>query len=346
MIEFQGVYFDGKSSKAHSVSVVFDGGIIHICGEGDYPVLDIPVEDCTITPPLGKTIRSIKLPNGAQCETNNMKAVSALEHITGRNSGMRFVHFLENRWKTAAGALVGMALCIWLFITYGIPFFAQKIAYSVPPELTKEMSRQTIKILDRKFLKPSELDRGKTGKLQEEFQHLYNEIDAGLNYRLEFRKSPYIGPNAFALPSGLIIMTDELVNLADNNRELQAILVHEIAHVKKRHGLRSIIQSSGVFLLVSVLVGDITSITSTAASLPTLLARSGYSRKFETEADRIAATYFIQKGWGTGPYQAILLRITQNMRNYPGKSLLSSHPLTNERIKYLQDIETSMSGRD
>ncbi|NOZ68664.1 MAG: M48 family metallopeptidase [Deferribacteres bacterium] len=343
MIEFTGVYFDGKTSRAYAVSVVFDGRTLHIRGvEGDYPALDIPLEDCTITPPLGNTMRSIQLPGGAQCQTSDTAAVSALERLTGQNRGMGFVHRLENRWKTAVGALAGLVLCVWVFVTYGIPFLAEKIAYSVPPELAEQMSRQAIEMLDRRFLKPSELDPGKTEKLQEEFQHLHSEIDPDSDYRLEFRKSPYIGPNAFALPSGLIIMTDELVDLADSNRELLAILAHETAHVKKRHGLRSIIQNSGVFLLVSALAGDITSITSTAASLPTLLARSGYSRKFETEADTVAALYMIRKGWGTGPFQAILLRITRDMADYPGESLLSSHPLTNQRVQHLRDIEASM----
>ncbi len=343
MIEFKGAYFDGKISRAYPVSVVFDGRRLHIRGvDGDYPALDIAPEDCAITPPLGNTMRYIKLPGGAQCETADTEAVSALEHLTGRNAGMRLVHFMEKRWKTAAAALAGLVLCVWVFVTYGIPFVAQKIAYSVPPELTEQMSRQAIKMLDRRFLKPSELDREKSRELQGEFRRLYREIDGDFDYRLEFRKSPYIGPNAFALPSGLIIMTDELVKLAADNRELQAILVHEIAHVKKRHALRSIIQNSGVFLLVSALAGDVTSITSTAASLPTLLAQSGYSRKFETEADRAAAVYMIRKGWGTRPLQAILLRITRNMAGYPGESLLSSHPLTDQRVRYLRDIEASM----
>ena len=232
---------------------------------------------------------------------------------------------------------------IGIFITYGIPLLAKKIAYSLPPEVTNELSEQTLKILDGRFLKPTELSQEKIAELQEIFIQLNKEIDTEFNCLLEFRKSPIIGPNAFALPSGLIIMTDELVELADNNRELEGIFIHEVAHVTKRHGLRSIIQNAGIFLLISTLAGDITSITSTAASLPTLLAQSNYSRKFEKEADRFTVLYFIQKKWNIKPYQDILLRIAKDMPNYPGESLLSSHPLTNDRIKYIQEIEESMA---
>lgn len=341
MIEFQGTYFDGRSSRAYPVKVNYDGVFLRIKGKEGYPDLHVRLGDCTIVPPLGNTARSIKLPDGAQCDTNDLKAIAALEHRTGQNYGMRLVHFLESRWRLTAGFLIGLVICVWVFTAYGIPFLAQKIAYSVPSELSEELSRQTIKMLDGRFLKRSELSREKGGELRAMFQKLCKDFDPGSQYRLEFRKNPYNGPNAFALPSGLIIMTDELVGIAESARELEGVLLHEIVHVKNRHGLRSIIQNAGVFMLISALLGDITSITSTAASLPALLAESGYSRKFEREADRTAAIYFIQKGWSIKPFQDIILRITKDIPNYPGDSFLSSHPAASERVKYLQEIEES-----
>jgi Zn-dependent protease with chaperone function len=137
-------------------------------------------------------------------------------------------------------------------------------------------------------------------------------------------------------------MTDELVELAKNNRELEGIFIHEIAHVTNRHGLRSIIQNTGVFLLISALLGDVTSITSAAASLPTVLLNSEYSRGFEREADTAVALYFFDKGWNVKPYQDILLRITDRRSDYPGESVWSSHPVTSERIEFLQEFEDAM----
>src|SRR2546426_7673245 len=45
--------------------------------------------------------------------------------------------------------------------------------------------------------------------------------------RLEFRASRIIGPNAFALPSGIIVVTDQLVRLARNDEQVLAVLAHE-----------------------------------------------------------------------------------------------------------------------
>jgi len=304
--------------------------------------LDVRFRDCVITPPLGKARRSIFLPSGARCETDNLEAIAALEGRRGENFGMRAVHYLEGHWKAVACCIAGIVLCIWAFIAYGIPFLAEKAAYSIPSSLTEEVSLKTLKVLDQKFLELSELSQEKVVRLEETFQKLHNEINADFSYRLELRKSSQLRANAFALPSGLIVITDELVELAKDDRELVGVLVHEMAHVEKRHGLRSVFQNSGVFLLVAAVVGDVASITSVAASLPTILAESGYSRKFEREADEAAGLYLIRKGWTTKPYQDILLRLSENMLRYPGQSLLSSHPEAEDRVKHLQALESGI----
>ncbi len=94
--------------------------------------------------------------------------------------------------------------------------------------------------------------------------------------------------------------------------------------------------------MISVLAGDITSISSVAGSLPTILAQSGYSRKFEREADESAARYFISRGLSVKPIQQILVRMSRGRDNLPVESLLSTHPLTKERVEYLQAMEKKL----
>ena len=339
MIKFSGTYFDGKSSRAHAVDVFSDEESLRIRSKDGLLELDIRLQDCVITPPLGKARRSIALPGGERCETDDLEAIAALEGRKGQNLGMRTVHYLESHWKTVACCIGGLIFCISVFIAYGIPFLAKMAAYSIPPSLTEKISEETLQVLDRRFLAPSELAPEKVERVQETFQKLDAEMTPDFPYRLELRKSPSLGPNAFALPSGYIVVTDELVKLAKDDSELVGVLVHEMAHVEERHGLRSVFQSTGVFLLVAAVVGDVASITSAAASLPTILAESGYSRKFEREADEAAGLYLIQKGWTTKPYRDILMRLSENRVRYPGQSVLSSHPETEERVKHLQDLE-------
>jgi Zn-dependent protease with chaperone function len=75
------------------------------------------------------------------------------------------------------------------------------------------------------------------------------------------------------------------------------------------------IQNTGVFVIIAVLLGDLAEISSTAASLPTILAQSDYSREFERAADRFAVLYFVQKHWDITPMQDILKRISKDMPN-------------------------------
>jgi len=106
-----------------------------------------------------------------------------------------------------------------------------------------------------------------------------------LNIRVQFRGGGDIGANAFALPDGTVVFTDEIVHLAHNDDELLAVFAHEIGHVKYRHGLRATIQGSVLSFAVGMLVGDVSAAADMLAALPLLLTTSSYSRDFEREAD-------------------------------------------------------------
>lgn len=341
MTQFQGTYLDGKSSNPHPVTVCFDGVNLHIKGEAAN--FAVSLEECEITPPLGRTRRSIRFPSGAICETDDLNAIGALENIRGANPGMRLVHLMENRWKLVAVCFAGLVVSIWLFGVYGIPFLAKIAANSIPPDIVAEISKKTERILEERFFEPSELDEKNMSEIRDVFLTVARDSDSEFDYRLEFRRGNF-GPNAFALPSGLVIMTDSLVRLSGNHDELAGIFRHEIAHIENRHGMRTIFQNAGIFLLVSAVVGDVASITSVAASFPTLLAETGYSRTFEKEADEAAGLYFLENGQSTKPYRDILTKITKTMPDSPGNAWLSTHPGTRERVRLLLELEESWNG--
>lgn len=342
MIEFKAIYFDGRSSKAHPVAVFSDGERIRITGKSADLPLVVPLANCRLTPPLGRTRRSILLPNGGRCDTHDLQAFSTLESRKGANRTLRLVDFIESRWRLVIGCLVGLIACVWIFTAHGIPFAAKKIAYSLPPDVLESVSRKALQALDDSFFQASALNPDKSDYLQQMFAQLLAEKDSNFSYQLALRSSSRAGPNAFALPAGTIVVTDELVMLAENDRELTGILIHETAHVENRHGLRMLFQNAGVFMLISMLVGDIASITSIAATLPTILVESGYSRQFEKEADLEAGIYLVRKGWGTQPLQDILQRLTEKQSSHPALAVMASHPDTRQRIRYLQDLEASL----
>ena len=340
--EFTGNYFDGVRSKVHPVAVSFDGEFVQVRGELGW--FEVPLSACTLEPPLGRARRKLKLPNGAHLETRDVAAFGALEEASNRGRALRFVHHLESHWRLALGCMVGLLVSVGAFTLYGVPFLATQAAYATPAEVSELMSQTSFDLLDGELFEPSKLSEARTQSLQRQFEALTEDFSVVLSdasspqytYELVFRSGGAIGANAFALPSGLVVVTDELVALAENDREILSVLAHEVAHVEKRHGLRSLYGGAGVFLLVSVLAGDVASVTSVAASLPAILLESGYSRAFEREADELAGRYLVAKGWGTEPLRAILTRLTEGA-DMP--TFLSSHPGTEARVEALKNLE-------
>jgi Zn-dependent protease with chaperone function len=83
------------------------------------------------------------------------------------------------------------------------------------------------------------------------------------------------------------VLTDQLAALLDDEHTL-AVLAHELGHLHYRHGTRNILQDSIVGLASMALLGDASSVSHIAATLPTAVLHTAYSRDFEREADSFA----------------------------------------------------------
>jgi Zn-dependent protease with chaperone function len=339
VITFRAVCFDGVTTKPREVLVSFDGALLRVSGS-EMPERAMPGEVVIIQPPLGGIRRTLLLPGGVRCETEDMLSVRRLEHLLGKNRPMRIVHLLENRWRTVLACFAILAACVWGFSVHAIPLIAQTAAASLPHTVTENLSRKTLELLDSRYMQPSGLSDERQAFLVGRFEQELQGVETPFPCRVLFRMSQILGPNALALPDGTIVFTDELVELAREDTELVGVLMHEVAHVKHRHAMRSLLQNTGVVMLVSVLLGDAVSVTSTAAALPALLLELGYSREFEREADRTAGNYLLEKGYGTSPLQAIFERMVEKSGRDPGLNLLSTHPGMQERIELLKRLET------
>ncbi len=166
------------------------------------------------------------------------------------------------------------------------------------------------------------------------FSKMISGIEGAGGYRLELRSSKRLGANALALPSGEVVVTDQLVELAKNDDEIVAVLAHEIGHLRQRHGLRRLLQDSATVLLVAAVTGDLSSIASLATALPAILLQAKYSRDFEREADDFALDYMKRHDISPEAFGAILLRMERRRgaaADVP--DYLSTHPATRERAE-------------
>ncbi len=346
-LTFVANYFDGLTSRDRQAQVWMSGGdllVIAAALEVRYPLGRVSIE-----PPLSRLRRVLKLPGGARLETDDFKAVAELELRLRRNTGLSLVQRLESRWPVALASLVGVLAFLALFVKFGLPALAQGAAQITPPGIMRGLDTQTVRAIDGQYLKPTALSPSVQGRLTRQFGALTREAGGPFTFRLLFRKGgDLVGANAFALPGGSVFLTDELVRLAENDREILGVLAHEIGHVEHRHSMAQIYQSLGLTLAFSVVAGDVTSAASVGAAIPALLLNSGYSRQAETQADDDAGRWLMRRYGTTKPLQDILKRLMERDGPEPSSrvlDLLASHPGEQARLSHLQAIEAAGKAR-
>lgn len=331
-MKFAAKYYAGVHPVGEEVDVFVDEhGKVNFINEHVNYACDW--KDIKVSRQLGQTARSLVLPNGAKCESFAHQEINHLVKTFSKASPGRFVHALESRWRYVFIASIVVVGFTWGMIVYGIPAVAKQVAHALPVSVDERLTKGSLAILDEHILKPSTLDEATKVRLSKKFMTIVDQLEDHHNYQLLFRRG--VGPNAFALPSGHIVLTDELVEMAEQDEEILAVLVHEIGHVIHKHGLRSVLQSSAVALLLTAVTGDIGSAGGFAAAMPIILLETNYSRKFEIEADRYALHYMQANNIDTTHFATILKKISgvgdENDKNT--FTYLSTHPAVFERIQ-------------
>ncbi len=168
------------------------------------------------------------------------------------------------------------------------------------------------------------------------FNRLLKDLPEGFRYRLLFRDGGELGANALALPDGAVIVTDQLIEIAEEHEEVVSVLAHELGHVVRRHGVRTVLQSSVVSAVAIAFTGDISSLT---IGIPTLLVESKYSKVFEKEADRFAVDMLKAQGIEEVHFANMLTRLSNINGGGESKILtyISSHPSTKERVQMIKN---------
>lgn len=323
------IHRDGRSSASRAVRVRVADGLVHIDGDGVSTAF--PLAAVSLEPRLGDLTRRLDLPNGASCQ---VPADFELPTAGGGPARLeRWVNEAEIRWAPAVVAALLVAVGLWASIVYGVPAAANVVARRISPSAERGMGVQALATLDRVALAPSKLPEQRRAQLAARFDRLAGLAGADDAPALLFRASPAVGPNAFALPGGTIVLLDELVAEAANDDEIMAVLAHEIGHLQERHTLRHGLQTSAAGVLVAAVLGDVVSVTTYAvAAVPTFLLNARYSRAFELEADQFGFMLLDKAGIDRASFVRFLTRLEQKhggAGSLPG--WLATHPRADER---------------
>jgi Zn-dependent protease with chaperone function len=234
-------------------------------------------------------------------------------------------------WIWAWGILGGIVIAIVLTFTVFIPWAAGSLAERVPVSWETDLADGTLKELASDGFSESKLSSDEIARKRKMFAELVKLSKYPLPIRLEFYS--WNAPNAFAIPGGVVVITDQMLDLMKTDDEFLAVMAHEIGHLEHRHGVRSVIQDGSSWLVISLMFGDASSMAALTTALPAVLVTSAYSRDFEREADVYAFNMLRSLGKSPQAFATVMRELQKANEEAGGLSYFSSHPPTNERIE-------------
>jgi beta-barrel assembly-enhancing protease len=158
-----------------------------------------------------------------------------------------------------------------------------------------------------------------------------------LEYHFAILNSKQI--NAFAAPGGYIFVTKGLLKNLRNEAELATILAHEIAHVDRKHMLKTLQRSSLLAnvseLSLTAMDKDPKMLSNVIDQVSNMLFTNGIDKKLEHEADFYGVLYAYQAGYSPNSITNYLKRLKKRK----GKShsvFFTTHPSISDRISRVE----------
>lgn len=327
-----GTWFDGHSARGQPAQLrITPNGPHYLDIDGSLRPVDLAA--VKVSARIGNIPRRIDFAGGGHFETPDNDGVDLLLRQQHRSPGV--VQWLERHRKAALASLAAVVVICVLFVTLGLPWVAMRIADLMPRSADAKLGSGVLQVLDGRLFNPSTLSAQRHRELQGLFDDVVRGYPGAGDWQLELRDVPRVGANAFALPGGTVVLTDQMVALARDDRELLAVLAHEVGHVNHRHGLRQLVQAMGVSALALAVFGDVTVLSSLTGLAPQLL-QAGYSRNMEREADAFARAWLARAGIAQSHFDDLMCRLDAAHRGQgkPAKDArryFDSHPAVSER---------------
>lgn len=333
----QGDFYRCGSASSHPATLESAGHSFRIQAQ-DGSSSSGNLSDIQVSERLGNVERKLTLANGDLFATRDNDAVDSL--FSARATGSGFIHTLESHIGWAAIALVVAVTVAISFFRWGVPWISTTVAHALPQETNEFISRGTLEFLDDHFFDESELDQVEKDRIRERFQSsllALEEESNQINYKIHFRNwviDEKAIPNAFALPAGDIILTDKFVQLAQHQDEIDAVLLHEMAHVVHRHSLESVVSGGLVAAIIMIITGDNSAIVDVGLGVGSLLISSNYSRENEIEADLYAFQKMLDAGIDPNAFSEILNRMNAYMEDFDGEETSNENA---DEAEYAED---------
>jgi len=163
-------------------------------------------------------------------------------------------------------------------------------------------------------------------------------------YKWEFNLVEDKTVNAWCLPGGKVVFYTGILPICDNENGIAAVMGHEVAHAFAKHGQERMSQGQLQALGgIAVALGtsgeneDTQRIWNMAYGVGSNVGMLAFSRKHETEADKLGLVFMIMAGYDGREAAEVWVRMSQNSGGKKGPpQILSTHPSNEDRIKTLR----------
>jgi predicted Zn-dependent protease len=245
-------------------------------------------------------------------------------------------NWYENLLNLGLKAHTIIAVCILSIIIlsylYIVPWLGEKTVAIIPEtydiEIGNMVYEQTMLTEDKEIEK---------SKLLNDFA---KKLQLNNSKKLHFTVVKSNIVNAFALPDGNIVVFTGILEKMKSHEELVALLGHEVAHVNHRHSMRSLCRDLSGYFFISAILGDVNGVMAIIGEHANSLQSLSFSRGFEKQSDEDGLKIMIQNKINPEGMIALFSRL-QTEEKETGISVpefLSSHPITNDRIKHIRTL--------
>lgn len=333
------LHFDGRSARGQPVQLRIDDGQLWAqADDGLSPPLRWPLKAVTWPERTRHGQRVVQLPDGGSLQVADAAAFDAWAASAGLAEG--WVVRVQQNWRATLVAVLVLVVLLVAGYRWGVPWASRLLVQAVPEALDRSIGDAAWQQIETRWLKPSQVGAQRQAALRQAFERAVQAAYPGAQaprHELHFRAaSADLGPNAFALPGGTIVVTDALLALLqDRDDTLIGVLAHELGHVRHRHGMRALVQVALVGTATGLALGDFSTLL---AGAPALLAQLTYSRDAERESDAEAVRVLRAAGLSPAAMAVLFERLATKRAEASQLPLaLASHPLDEERVRYFRE---------
>lgn len=329
----RGRFHDGLSARVHDAEVRRDAGELVI--EADGRTLRWTLNRLKVERHAGE----VRLSHAALRDARLVLAEADWRALAGADAG-RIEHRERREQIRLALGLTVAAAAVAALVFWGIPAASGPLARATPASFERGMGANFEAQLGAVF-QPCEGAAGQAA-LARLGDRLERRADTPFDIRVKAVEAPMV--NAFALPGGLVLVTDDLIREARSPDEVAAVVAHEVAHVERRHVMQAVWRSLGFGLILDAVVGGGSGAGQQAVLLAGQMSETSYSRAQELEADRRGQDLLHAEGLSSRGMAPFFLRLAaeEGRGDAEGPAVtefLSTHPDSVRRARLARATE-------